>query len=89
PTLTSDHYAIATSLRVTFSLPPLPPPRWDTRREDWVKFRSVLDEWWEAYEPPEDLDQRERDLTEAIERAADEAIPKRRPGAQYRKNWWF
>ncbi|KAG0713960.1 putative RNA-directed DNA polymerase from transposon X-element [Chionoecetes opilio] len=90
PTLTSDHYAVTTTLRIALLLPPRhPPPRWNVHRADWVKFQAVLDEWWARYEPPDDLDQRERDLTAAIERAAEAAIPRKVPGRHRRDNWWF
>ncbi|XP_076045791.1 uncharacterized protein LOC143028033 [Oratosquilla oratoria] len=34
PTLTSDHYAVITTLRAALPLPPLPPPRWHLRMAD-------------------------------------------------------
>ncbi|XP_076042053.1 uncharacterized protein LOC143025957 [Oratosquilla oratoria] len=89
PTLTSDHYAVITTLRAALPLPPLQPPRWDLRRADWKKFQAALDDWWKACDPPEDLDQRETEFTAAIERAAEAAIPRRHPGHRWRWNWWF
>ena len=89
PTLTSDHYAVATTLHVGRLLPPLPPPRWNIRKANWAAFQAALDQWWATYAPPEDLDQRERDLTAAIERAAEAAIPRTVPGRHFRQNWWF
>ncbi|KAG0726314.1 hypothetical protein GWK47_036866 [Chionoecetes opilio] len=89
PTLTSDHYAVATTLQVTRPLTQLPTPRWNIQRADWALFQAILDEWWATYEPLEDLDQRESDLTAAIERAAEAAIPRKVPGRRYNQNWWF
>ena len=89
PTLTSDHYAAVTTLAVSPPAPPLPLPRWNVRRADWVAFQAALDQWWGTYTPPADLDQRERDLTAAIERAADAAIPRSTPGRGRRRDWWF
>ena len=89
PTLTSDHYATLTTLAVAPPVPPRPPPRWNIARADWSRFQAFLDEWWAAYEPPGDLHQQERDLTAAIQRAADAAIPKSSPGRRHRHDWWF
>ncbi|XP_076039453.1 uncharacterized protein LOC143024524 [Oratosquilla oratoria] len=68
---------------------PLPPPRWNIGRADWASFQASLNEWWAAYQPPVDLHQRERDLTAAIERAANAAIPRKAPSRRHRPNWWF
>ena len=89
PTLTSDHYATLTTLAVAPPAPPRPPPRWNIRRADWAKFQAVLDEWWATYDPPENLHQQERDLTAALERAADAAIPRCSQGRPHRPNWWY
>ncbi|XP_076042108.1 uncharacterized protein LOC143026006 [Oratosquilla oratoria] len=42
-----------------------------------------------SYQPPVDLHQRERDLTAAIERDANAAIPRKAPSRRHRPNWWF
>ncbi|XP_050714974.1 uncharacterized protein LOC126997803 [Eriocheir sinensis] len=89
PTLTSDHYALSTTLRVRLPPLPLPHPRWDVKKADWVKFRDALSHWWGTYEPADDLDHRERDFTAAVERAAEAAIPRKAPGYRYRRDWWF
>ncbi|KAG0712309.1 hypothetical protein GWK47_018779 [Chionoecetes opilio] len=70
-------------------IPPRPPPRWNIKRADWGKFQASLDEWWVTYEPPGDLHQQERDLTAALQRAADAAIPNCSPGRHHRPDWWF
>ncbi|KAG0723862.1 hypothetical protein GWK47_041812 [Chionoecetes opilio] len=89
PTLTSDHYATLTTLIASPPIPPRPLPRWNIKRADWGKFHASLDEWWVTYEPPDDLHQQERDLTAALQRAADAAIPKCSPGRRHRPDWWF
>ncbi|XP_076030419.1 uncharacterized protein LOC143018719 [Oratosquilla oratoria] len=89
PTLTSDHFATLTTLPVAPPAHPLPPPRWNIGRADWASFQASLDEWWAAYQPPVDLHQRERDLTAAIERAANAAIARKAPSRRHRPNWWF
>ncbi|XP_076044675.1 uncharacterized protein LOC143027293 [Oratosquilla oratoria] len=88
-TLTTDHFATLTTLPVAPPAPPLPPPRWNIGRADWASFQASLDEWWAAYQPPVDLHQRERDLTAAIERAANAPIPRKAPSRRHRPNWWF
>ena len=89
PTLTSDHFATLTTLPVAPPAPPRPPPRWNLRRADWARFQASLDEWWATYQPPGDLHQQERDLTAAIQRAADAAIPRCAPSRRHRPDWWF
>ncbi|KAG0716376.1 putative RNA-directed DNA polymerase from transposon BS [Chionoecetes opilio] len=89
PTLTSDHYATLTTLTAAPPIPPRPPPQWNIKRADWGKFQASLDEWWVTYEPPGDLHQQERDLTAALQRAADAAIPKCSPGRRHGPDWWF
>ena len=89
PTLTSDHFATLTTLPVAPPAPPRPPPRWNIRRADWDSFQASLAEWWATYQPPADLHQQERDLTAAIERAADAAIPRSAPSRRHRPDWWF
>lgn len=88
-TLTNDHYTTLTTLAVAPLIPPRPPPRWDIRRAGWVRFQAVLDEWWAAYEPPGDLHQQERELTAAIQRAADAAIPKCPLGRRRPERWFY
>ncbi|XP_076044815.1 uncharacterized protein LOC143027414 [Oratosquilla oratoria] len=89
PTLTSDHFATLTTLPVAPPAPPLPPPRWNIGIADRASFQASLDEWWAAYQPPVDLHQQERDLTAAIERAANAAIPRKAPSPCHWPNWWL
>ena len=89
PTLTSDHFDTLTTVPVAPPAPPCPPPRWNIRRADWPKFQASLGEWWSAYQPPADLHQQERDLTAALQRAADVAIPRSAPNRRRRPDWWF
>ena len=89
PTLTSDHYGTLTTLTVAPPVPPPPPPQWNVRRADWAKFQAALDEWWSTYVPPMDLHQQERDLTAAIEGAADAAMPRTASNRRRRPDWWF
>ena len=89
PTLTSDHFAIQIELQLDRPETPLPPPKWNIQKADWGLFRATMDNWWANYSPPEDLNQREADFTQAITNAADTAIPKTTPSHKFRKNWWF
>ena len=89
PTLTSDHFATLTTLALAPPVPPRPLPRWDVRRADWPRFQAALEEWWAVYQPPGDIHQQEKDLTAAIQMAADAAIPRTSPGRRRRPDWWF
>ena len=89
PSLTSDHYGVVTTLQL--ELPPrlTLPPRWVIKRADWGIFKRTMEDWWASYVPSEDLDQLEDDLTQAVTRAADTAIPKSSPNHHHRRDWWF
>ena len=89
PHLMSDHSAIVTTLQL--QLPPrmVLPPRWLVQRADWTAYRKHMEDWWATYIPSEDLDQLEEDLTQALTRAADAAIPKSSPNHHHRRDWWF
>ena len=89
PTLTSDHFGIVTTLRLELPPSPVLPPRWDTKRADWLLFRRTVEAWWLSYEPPEDLDQLEDDFTQAISFAADVSMPKISTNRRRRQDWWF
>ncbi|KAG7178084.1 hypothetical protein Hamer_G003848 [Homarus americanus] len=45
--------------------------------------------WYSNIEPPEDIDQLNQDLTDAIKHAAEEAIPKTNPTNRPHKDHWF
>lgn len=90
PTLTSDHYATFTTCTVAPPVPPRhTPPQWNIRRADRAKFLSSLDEWRVPFEPLGNLHKQKRDLTAAIHRAADAAIPRNSLGCRHRSNWRF
>lgn len=43
PTLTSNHYAAASTLHIRRPLPPL---RRNIKKTDWSAFQAALDQWW-------------------------------------------
>ncbi|KAG7172351.1 hypothetical protein Hamer_G009726 [Homarus americanus] len=78
--LTSDHFATTTTLRMELlPPPPRPPPRWNTKKANWKLYQDELQKWFSNYEPAEDIDQLNQDLTGAIQHAAEKAIPKTNP----------
>ncbi|KAG7175249.1 RNA-directed DNA polymerase from mobile element jockey-like 14, partial [Homarus americanus] len=88
--LTSDPFATTTTLRMEL-LPPLPrpPPRWNTKKANWKLYQDELQKWFSNYEPAEDLDQLNQDLTGAIQHAVEKAIPKTNPTNRHHKDYWF
>ena len=90
PTLTSDHFATLTTINIQKlpNLPP-PPPGWNFNKADWEKFQKAIQNWKNAYQPPADINQLERDLTEAIQQAADEAIPKINTKHNNKDHWFY
>lgn len=72
-TFTNDHHAVYTCLKIVMPLS-LCRHCAGTCTECTSKFKVVPDQWWETYEPPEDLYQQERDLTAVIEKATKAAI---------------
>ncbi|XP_066945256.1 uncharacterized protein [Macrobrachium rosenbergii] len=92
PTLVSDHFATMTELEMQ-QLPPIPPPppRWNQDLANWVIFRLALEEWAAQYTPPEDIDQLEKDLVDAIHNAANKAMPIKtaQRNYSYKDSWYY
>ena len=91
PTLTSDHFAVQTSLTLGKMPPPPPPPkRWNHSKADWSKFKHSINEWIATYRPADDIDQLEKDFVEALQNAADASIPVVVPTRhQHKDNWYY
>ncbi|KAG7160464.1 hypothetical protein Hamer_G001723 [Homarus americanus] len=88
--LTIDHFATTTTLRVELlPPPPRPPPRGNTKKANWKLYQDELQKWYSNYEPAEDIDQLNQDLTDAIQHAAEKAIPKTNPTNRHHKDYWF
>ncbi|KAG7164024.1 putative RNA-directed DNA polymerase from mobile element jockey-like 53, partial [Homarus americanus] len=88
--LTSDHFATTTTLRVELlPPPPRPPPRWNSKKANWKLYQDQLQKWYSNYEPAEDIDQLNQDLTDAIQHAAEKAIPKTNPTNRHHRDYWF
>ena len=63
----SDHFAIT----MTFDMPqlpppPPPPPRWNQEEADWATSQNHITNWWTNYNPPDDVDQLEKDIIQAF-----------------------
>ncbi|XP_066943290.1 uncharacterized protein [Macrobrachium rosenbergii] len=90
--LVSDHFATMTELEMQ-QLPPIPPPppRWNQDLANWVIFRLALEEWAAQYTPPEDIDQLEKDLVDAIHNAANKAMPIKtaQRNYSYKDSWYY
>ena len=91
PTLTSDHFAVQTSLTLSKMPPPPPPPkRWNHSKADWPKFKHSVNEWIATYRPADDIDQLEKDFVDALQNAADPSIPVVVPTShQHKDNWYY
>ncbi|KAG7157142.1 putative RNA-directed DNA polymerase from mobile element jockey-like 52, partial [Homarus americanus] len=88
--LTSDHFAKTTTLRMELlPPPPRPPPRWNTKKANWKLYQGELEKWFSNYEPAEDIDQLNQDVTGAIQHAAEKVIPKTNPTNRHNKDYWF
>lgn len=88
PHLASDHFAIKTSISIPRIPPPHPPPpRWNTQKADWTKFRTTLQSLPQPHSP--DLDTHARQVTGNFTTAAKASIPlTTRPHKLY-KDYWF
>ena len=91
PTLTSDSFAVQTSLTLSKMPPPPPPPkRWNHSKADWPKFKHSINDWIATYRPADDINQLEKDLVEALQNAADASIPVVVPTShQHKDNWYY
>ena len=89
PTLTSDHFAVTTKLEViTIPSPPIPPKR-NIKKAKWSVFQKKMEEWASTYEISQDINKIEKDLVQAIHKAADAAIPMTKPPKQQYKDRWY
>lgn len=89
PTLTSDHYAIICTIKTPKIPTPLPPPpRWNTKRADWINFTKTLEEQV-GYEAPPNLEEHTHLLTNAFRTAAKATIPRTAPPKHHHKDYWF
>jgi len=88
--LTSDHFAILTSLGISkITKPPPRLPRWNIKKADWLKYQRHLENWFNSYESSNELDQLELDFSTAISNAADQAIPMSKVPKINHKDKWF
>ncbi|KAK3876646.1 hypothetical protein Pcinc_018575 [Petrolisthes cinctipes] len=82
PTLTSDHYAIRISLELrTRSYVPRSLPGWE--------FESHLNGWHNKNKMGGDLDANLTAFTNAVNKAAEKSIPRKRTGARHRDYWFY
>ena len=90
PLLMSDHFATTTNI-ATPQLPPIPPPppRWNQELADWNIFHREMQHWAENYTIPDDINLFEKQLIEAIQTAADKAMPKISNGPHNFKDSWY
>ncbi|XP_068233494.1 uncharacterized protein [Palaemon carinicauda] len=90
--LISDHFATVTELEIQ-QLPPIPPPppRWNQYLVDWIYFKQAIEEWAVSYNPPEDIDQLEKDLVDAFHNTGDKAMPLKaaRGNHTYKDSWYY
>lgn len=88
--ITSDHYPVTITLQTpVFHQVAAQQPRWRLDKANWTLFKAKIEEWEESYEPTDDVNQLERDLTKAMQDAANASIPKYYPGKSARKDWWY
>ncbi|KAG7164303.1 putative pol-like 26 [Homarus americanus] len=88
--LISDHFATTTTFKMQLHpSPSRPPPRWNTKKANWKLYQDELQKWFSNYEPTEDIDQLNQDLTDAIQHAAEKAIPKTNSTNRHHKDYWF
>ena len=91
PNLTSDHFAILTTLHLPqLPPPPPPPPKWDQDRANWPQFQNHLSQWHSTYTPPLDADLLWRDLKKAFHEAANASVPLTRAAkSNYADAWYY
>ncbi|KAG7175947.1 hypothetical protein Hamer_G025876, partial [Homarus americanus] len=75
-TMNQDGHHLVELLTDLLSPPPHLPPRWNTKRANWIVYQDELQKWYSNYEPAEDIDQLNQDLTDAIQHTAKKTIPK-------------
>ena len=87
--IASDHFATCTDIRLRkLPLPPRAPKRC-YNKADWPAFQQHLEDWCREFETPDDLDEMEQKITEAINIAADLTIPMTKPPVECKEYWFF
>lgn len=89
--LASDHYAVVTTFTTSYSnYAPSHPTGWNIKKADWTLFEREITQWWEQAknQPEGTLDDQERKLMQALNAAAERAIPHKKNG-RYHRDWWF
>ncbi len=87
--IASDHYATCTTINLAKIDPPPHTPRRCYHKADWKSFQRHLEEWYHEFEAPEDLDEMEKEITEAINIAADLTIPLSKPPIDRNEHWFY
>lgn len=89
--LASDHFATVTTLTISCTIHVPPQPKgWNVKKADWARFDSEISKWWEEIRLQEEgtLDEHEQHLLQALNAAAESAIPPKKNGKHHR-DWWF
>ncbi len=87
--IASDHYATCTTINLAKIDPPPHRPRRCYHKADWGSFQRHLEEWYLEFEAPEDLDEMEKKIAEAINIAADLTIPLSKPPVDRKEHWFY
>lgn len=90
PTLTSDHYAVRTSIELEQQ--PMSyrnPPGWNTTKADWKAFEKHFNSWYESgWRDEAVLDAKADAFSSAVINAAENTIPRKKTGRRH-KGYWF
>ncbi len=88
-TLVSDHLGIHTYIALEKAPPPPKPPRRLYHKANWEAYRNNLDQWCYEFEAPDTLDEMEEMVTQAINIAAELAIPTAQSSTPRREHWYY
>ncbi|XP_069992820.1 uncharacterized protein [Penaeus vannamei] len=84
--LASDHFAVT----VTIDTPriPSPPPtlKW---KANWHLYTQSMETWACSFDPPNNIDQLESEIVQAIHIAANQTIPLTTPTTHHRNHWFY
>ncbi len=87
--MVTDHFAVKVNLSAEKVGPQRRPPRRNFRRANWELYRDLLTTWSQSFVPPPGLDDHEREIINAINAAADIAIPLTAAKTSSKSTWWF
>ena len=88
--LASDHFSITTTLNISRGTTTTQSTsKLNFRKANWNSFQSYFAEFAPTYTAPQDLNQHNKDITDAFQTAAKRSIPSTKPTIPRKEAWYY